>query len=282
MNFSPLLTGNRRFPLRHGLAWIGMVMCGWAMAADGPSNRQETPPSIAHTLTEIRAYLVPRTQTTLSSQIDAAIQTLPVKEGETFATGATLVTFDCATLTAQLNKARTVLQAAKEKNQVMQRLAQLHSVGTLEADASRGEQSQAEADIKFQETRLRGCRIQAPFAGKIANLLAREHQYVTPGHQLMKILDHRHLEMEMVVPSRWLTWLKTKERFTIHIDETGKSYPAAVIRVGAEADPVSQTIKIVGEALGENPELLPGMSGVAVFAPPADATTVSPKTHRAD
>ncbi|MBF0192584.1 MAG: HlyD family secretion protein [Magnetococcales bacterium] len=147
--------------------------------------------------------------------------------------------------------------------------------------AKESAESTAVADIKFQESRLRGCRIQAPFSGKVANLLAREHQYVTPGHQLMKILDHRHLEMEMVVPSRWLLWLQIKDRFTIRIDETGKSYPAAVIRLGAEADPVSQTIKIVGETVGEHPELLPGMSGVALFSPAAGAT-LPPKTQRAD
>ncbi|MEO5345886.1 MAG: efflux RND transporter periplasmic adaptor subunit [Magnetococcus sp. YQC-9] len=233
--------------------------------------------------TEIRAYLVPRTQTTLSAHIDAEIQTLPFKEGDAFNAGATLITFDCATLNAQLNKSRAALQAAKDKNQVMQRLAELHSVGTLEADASRSEQAQAEADVKYQESRLRGCRIQAPFAGRMASLQVREHQYVTPGHNLMKILDHRHLEMEMVVPSRWLGWLKAKNRFTIQIDETGKSYPARVIRLGAEVDPVSQTVKIIGEPIGEPDELVPGMSGVAQFPSPEGASapkgsTVSSKS----
>ncbi|MBF0295243.1 MAG: HlyD family efflux transporter periplasmic adaptor subunit [Magnetococcales bacterium] len=218
--------------------------------------------------TEIRAYLVPRTHTTLSSHIDAEIQRLPVQEGSAFAADALLVAFDCATLAAQHAKAKTALHAAEEKHRVVQRLAELHSVGTLEADASRADRDQAEADVKLHETRLRGCRISAPFAGRVGTLSVRERQYVTTGQALMKILDHRHLEMEMIVPSRWLGWLQPKTKFTMHIDETGKEYPAQVVRLGAEADPVSQSIKIVGALMGDHPDLVPGMSGAAIFTPP--------------
>lgn len=218
---------------------------------------------------DIRAYLVSRTQTTLSAHIDGEIQRLTVKEGDTFVEGAPLVVFDCATLKAQHHKAATALQAAVDKNKVMQRLAALHSIGTLEADASRAEEQQAEADLKLQETRIRGCEIRAPFAGRVATLSMREHQYVTTGQAIMKILDHRHLEMEMIVPSRWLTWMKIKTPFTMQIDETGKRYPSQVIRLAAEADPLSQSLKVVGEVVGEQPDLMPGMSGAAFFSPPS-------------
>lgn len=278
MNFAPESKPPRPFFFP---AWLIVTMLAFpgALLADNTSAAP-TDSRPASPLTEIRAYLVPRVQTTLSAQVDAAIQSLPFKEGDTFAAGATLIAFDCATLNAQLNKARAALTAARDKNQVMQRLAQLHSVGTLEADASRSEQAQAEADVKFQESRLRGCRVPAPFAGRVATLMVREHQFVTPGHNLMKILDHRHLEMEMVVPSRWLGWLKVKERFTIQIDETRKTYPARVLRLGAEVDPVSQTVKIVGEPLDTSAELVPGMSGVARFTQPAETSGAAPSSSK--
>ncbi|NGZ07550.1 MAG: efflux RND transporter periplasmic adaptor subunit [Magnetococcales bacterium] len=267
MIVSCILKGQRTRLFGSGLALAGiMTVSGWVVAAEAPSRKDPMPQ--ASTLTEIRGYLVPRIQTTLAAQIDAQIQTLSVKEGDAFAAGTTLIAFDCTTLNAQLQKAKTALQAAKEKNVVMQRLAKLHSVGTMEADASRAEQAQAEAEVKLHEARQRGCRIQAPFVGKVAALMAREHQYVTPGVALMKIIDHRHLEMEMVVPSFWLRWLKPKMGLSIHIDETGKDYPAQLIRLAAEADPVSQTVKIVAEPTGEPRDLLPGMSGVATFSPP--------------
>ncbi|MBF0147139.1 MAG: HlyD family efflux transporter periplasmic adaptor subunit [Magnetococcales bacterium] len=244
------------------------------MAGASASVRPEIP-SALESQTEIRAYLVPRNHTTLSSHIDAEIQNLFVREGESFVAGATLVLFDCTTLMAQRNKSQTALRAARDKNRVMQRLAELHSVGSMEADAARSELDLATADLKVQESRIRGCKIVAPFSGRVATLSVQEHQYLSPGQVIMKILDHRHLEMEMIVPSRWIVRLKPNSRFSMHIDETGKNYPARVIRIGAEADPVSQSVKMIAELVGEYPDLVPGMSGAATFST-VEAESASP------
>ena len=52
------------------------------------------------------------------------------------------------------------------------------------------------------------CTLNAPFSGRIARLYAEPHAFVSPGKPLMEILDSRRLELQMIVPSRWLTWLK--------------------------------------------------------------------------
>lgn len=264
------MMANRGHLIWRGLTLVGVLAGGVAISGELGNNQNVVP--VSDSKTEIRAYLVSKLQTTLSSHIDAEIQRLSVKEGDTFNEGSPLVIFDCTTLKAQLNKAHTALNAARDKNQVMQRLATLHSVGTMEADAALSEQKQAEAELKLQESRVRGCQISAPFTGRVATLSVRTNQYMTTGQVLMKILDHRHLEMEMIVPSRWLAWLKPKSKFSLHIDETGNHYPAQVIRLGAEADPVSQSVKIVGELIGTHPNLIPGMSGAASFTFPEGVT----------
>lgn len=84
----------------------------------------------------------------------------------------------------------------------------------------------------------------------------------------LEILDDRSLEVELIAPSRWLAWLKPGYAFTVHIDETDKTYPADITRVGGRVDPVSQTIKVFGEIRGEATELMAGMSGRANIPPP--------------
>jgi multidrug efflux pump subunit AcrA (membrane-fusion protein) len=83
----------------------------------------------------------------------------------------------------------------------------------------------------------------------------------------MEILNSRQLELHMIVPSRWLAWLKKGSRFNVRVDELDKDFPARVVRLGASIDPVSQTISVVGEVQGAHPELLPGMSGWAMLKP---------------
>jgi len=76
------------------------------------------------------------------------------------------------------------------------------------------------------------------------------------------------LELEFLVPSTWLSWLRVGGALRVHIDETRKSYPARFIRMGARVDPVSQSIKVVAEINGKPAELMAGMSGrVQVSAP---------------
>jgi membrane fusion protein, multidrug efflux system len=214
---------------------------------------------------EIRAYLVPKQRAPITTRLDAEIVEITVHEGDVVSAQQTLLTFDCAALTAQWSKASAVLNAAKDRYLVMKELLELNSVGSLETKASLSELESATADVDFYEASMHGCVITAPFAGKVSKLEVRAHQFVLEGHPLMEIIDNQRLEMEMVLPSIWLSWLRPGSPFSIKIDETGKKYPAKVIRVGAEADPVSQTFKAIGSINGVYPELVPGMSGAVVF-----------------
>ena len=90
-------------------------------------------------------------------------------------------------------------------------------------------------------------------------------QYVSPGTPLLDILETGQLEVQMIVPSRWLAWLKPGAPFTVEVEELGRRFPAKVRRLGAQIDPVSQTVPVVGVIDSAHPELLPGMSGWAVY-----------------
>ena len=116
---------------------------------------------------------------------------------------------------------------------------------------------------------LTKCVIAAPFSGRVAEQKAREQQYVQPGQPLLEIIDDSVLELEFIVPSRWLAWLKPGHVFRVAIDETGKSFPAKVQRIGARVDPVSQSVKLVAAIDGKFPELMAGMSGRVTMIPPA-------------
>ena len=112
------------------------------------------------------------------------------------------------------------------------------------------------------------CTVSAPFAGRVAEQKVREQQYVQPGQPLLEILDDSSLELEFIVPSRWLVWLKPGQAFHVAIDETGRTYPAKVQRIGARVDPVSQSVKLSAVVDGRFPELMAGMSGKVLMTPP--------------
>jgi len=213
----------------------------------------------------IRTQLNSRNAVTLSSEIAARIASLPLREGDAFRAGQQIVGFDCSLYQSQLRKAEAAVDAANAVLQSNQRMAELNSIGKFEVEQAQARSKEAQAEAASTRLLVGRCGIAAPFAGRIAKRHVAAHQYVTPGNPLLDIVETGQLELQMIVPSKWLAWLKPGAGFTVDVEELGKSYPAKVQRVGAQIDPVSQTVAVFGVVDGNQPGLLPGMSGWAVF-----------------
>ncbi len=213
----------------------------------------------------VRALLTPLTESTLSSQIAGKIRKINVKNGDTFRKGKRLIEFDCDIQNAQLLRAKADLLAAKKTHEGNLRLKEYNSVSETEVAVSAAGVDKSKAIVSLEAARSRMCKIDAPFNGRVIKRIARPFESVTQGQPLIEILDDSQLKVELYVPSRWLLWLKADTRFSIHIDETGKTYPAHVSIIGARVDAVSQSIEITAEIEGDHPELLAGMSGEARF-----------------
>jgi RND family efflux transporter MFP subunit len=179
------------------------------------------------------------------------------------------VGFDCSLQQSLLQKAKAEQNGAQLTVKANQRLLELNSIGQLELDLSRAALDRASAEVGAQQAVLAKCSIQAPYAGRIAEQKVREQQFVQPGQALLDIFDDSVLELEFLVPSHWLGWLKVGQKFDVEIDETKRTYPAKFLRIGARVDPVSQSVKVTAAIDGQFPELIAGMSGRVKVAPPA-------------
>ncbi len=217
----------------------------------------------------IRAQLLPRRYTTLAAEIGAKINRLPVPEGGHFRAGQVLASFDCSVQQALLQKNQAELQAAEKTAQANEALQKLNAVGQVELELSQAAVRKARAELGSHQAVLEKCTLVAPFAGRVAEQRAREQQFLQPGQPVLDILDDSVLELEFIVPSAWLTWLRVGGEFHVAIDETGKRYPARLTRLGARVDPVSQSLKVGAAIQGRHAELMAGMSGRVEIAAPA-------------
>ncbi|MES2534757.1 MAG: efflux RND transporter periplasmic adaptor subunit [Pseudomonadota bacterium] len=218
---------------------------------------------------DIRAQLLPRQFTTIAAEIGAKVSRITVAEGGAFKAGQLLLRFDCSLQQELLEKARAEHSAAELTNNANKRLIEMKSIGQIEADLSRVAVSRAAAEVRVQQVVLAKCSIPAPFSGRISEQKVREQQYVQPGQALLDIIDDSVLELEFLVPSHWLGWLRVGQPLQVEIDETRRSYPAKFIRLGARVDPVSQSIKVAAAINGRFPDLVAGMSGKIQITPPA-------------
>lgn len=231
------------------------------VAALPTSKSADTKPIVATEQRDIRAQLTARRFTTLAAEVGAKISHLPLPEGSRFKSGQTLVKFDCSLQQTQLTKSQAALAGATATWNANKRLLELNSIGKVELDVSEAEVHKSAAEVASMKAILGKCSIAAPYSGFISEQKVREQQYVQAGQILMEIIDDSALELEFIAPSRWLAWLRTGAVFKMLVDETGRSYPAKVLRLGGKVDPVSQSIKVTAIIDGKFPELLTGMSG---------------------
>ncbi|MCG6122853.1 MAG: efflux RND transporter periplasmic adaptor subunit [Microvirga sp.] len=249
-----------------------------AAAQDAPlpgfaGNPFAPPDSATQTFSPtIRAQISPRRQTVLSAEIPGKIVHLEAREGDSFAAGERLAGIDCGAHAARLDRAQAQEQGARRRLETAGRLDRLSSISRLEFDEAISTLAAAEAETALAAIFVARCDVLAPFAGRVAARLAQPHQYVAEGEKLIEIIDDSVLEVELIAPSRWLSWLSPGYRFTVIVDELGRAIEARITRIGARVDPVSQSIRVFGAVVGNADGLVAGMSGEASIAAPHEAT----------
>ena len=237
-----------------------LLVCGPAFSAAAESGSFD-----------VRAQLIARQTTILSSEIAGKVLQLPVREGEAFREWQEIVAIDCAAYRARLGQMDAQVNRATRKLEAQRLLDQRGAIGKMDLDFAEIDLDAAQAEQQLAALDVSRCSIAAPFAGRVAERKVQRFQYVTVGQPIIDILNDRDLEVELLAPSRWLSWLKPGTAFVVRIDELGRDFPAIVTRIGPRIDPVSQSVKIYGRVDGEFTELMAGMSGLARLSPRAEA-----------
>lgn len=246
------------------LRFVASVLGGFCLLVQAPSVLAQAAAGTDQD-GRIRVQLTALNDLVVSSEVAARIERITVRDGDAFRSGALLVSFDCRTLEAQLEKSMATRDGARHHLETVQRLAELDSVGKLEADQARAKARETVADVHMVQSTLGKCRIFAPFSGRVVQRMASDHQFVNAGTPLLALVDTRAIEVRLVVPSRWLSWLKVGSPLQIRLDDLEKTVDAKVKRIGARVDPISQSVELVALVTGSTAGLLPGMSGWATF-----------------
>ena len=186
--------------------WLAGVLVACCLLVLAPSLRAQATAGTDQD-GRIRVQLAALNDLVVSSEVAARIERIPVRDGDAFRAGALLVSFDCSTLEAQLEKAKASRDGARQHLETVQRLAELNSVGKLEADQAQAKARETAADVQMVQSTLSKCRIAAPFSGRVVERLASDHQFVNAGTPLLSLVDTSAIEVRLIVPSRWLAWL---------------------------------------------------------------------------
>ena len=214
---------------------------------------------------ESRALVVASQEAILYSELAARIENIAVKEMQRFKKGDLLIQFDCSLYEAQKDVVSANANSALIKLKSDEQMLQMRSIGKYELELSISEYEKAKSELRIAELNVERCQIKAPFDGAVEEVVVNTFETIQPQVELMKIIQTEVLELEMVVSSEWISWLKIGHPIKVYIDEIQKEFNATISGIGANVDAVSQTIQLKGTITDTSPALLPGMSGRVVF-----------------
>ena len=213
----------------------------------------------------VRVLILPAGETTLASPVQGKIAQLHVGLGVAFKKGAVLVSLDCDEPRARLAMAQADQAAATDQYEAKLRMQGLEQASDVEVAMAASAVAKAKAQVDLFQFQISQCSVRAPWDGRTAKLHVRSFMTVAAGQPMLDLVRSGLLLMKLNVPSSWVAKVAMGQEFDVTIDETGNSYRARVHRINGRVDPVSQTIELEAAMLKSHPDLLPGMSGVAVF-----------------
>ncbi len=248
-------------PLQNNIVPLLFALALLVITSDAKAQRKVDTEEMQ---TRILVYSAARVE--VRTELYARIVEIPFGEGLNFAKGDILIRFDCARYDAERKAARASANAANIDHRTKRKLLKFQAVGKDEVKLAAAQSAKAHAELKVHQVRAQQCQYAAPFDGRIVEKHVNTHEFSGADKPLLTILNDNALELQLVVPSTWYRWMKSGQKFNFVLDETGETHGGIITRIGAQVDPVSQTIKVIAGFQKTPGKVLAGMSGTAFFA----------------
>lgn len=287
-------------PVENKMGWntekiLLILLCG-GLAACGPRDEPVQPagtsaalPAIQAAIVEVRNVSVPLrvevtgqvasvTQATLSSQIQAAVKEVRVREGTSVKKAETLVLLDDRDLRADLARAEAEADNAKAHLKRMRDLFTQDSVARQELENAERTFKVAEANRAAARTRVSYTVVTAPFNGLVTEKLIHAGELASPGRPLLRLEDPQHLRLEVTVAEGDLKSLSRGDQVPVTIDAlAGQSLAGSVAQILPTGDPATHTV-LVKIDLPSTSGLTAGMFGRMQLDKGTGRTLVVPRT----
>ena len=223
-------------------------------------------PAVSGALTAAR-------QANIRAQVGGSLVALPVDRGQHVEAGATVAKISSRDLESAFESskvavasAETALKVATAEHQRTETLVKGGALATRELDQTRNAVSNAEAQLAAARARqssvwqqIDDTTVRAPFAGIVSARPASVGDIVTPGTELLTIIDPSSLRLEALVPSDQIQAVKPGAPVHVSIRGVPDKVIGTVDRVSPSADPVTRQVSIFVAVPNRDGKLIAGL-----------------------
>jgi len=204
-------------------------------------------------------------RTTITSQLEGWVMTVPVRENQSIARGALLTLVDSTEYALRVAQARADLRNAEaDFQQIILFDDEIADPSVREERRrlarSRSGLEQREVELRRAELELARTRVVAPFDGRAANLRVVEGQYVTPGTELLTIVDLDPIKVEVQVLESELAFLTQGRSAQITFAAyPGERFAGSIETLNPVVDPDTRTGRVTVHLRNADGRIKPGM-----------------------
>jgi membrane fusion protein (multidrug efflux system) len=204
-------------------------------------------------------------RTTLQSRVDGIIDTIAVQENRGVSEGGLLLQVDTTEYALALARARAnhvSAQASYEEMIFFDDEITDPAIRAERARLSRARSGLAQAEVTLQEATLDLAQtsVKAPFPGRVADLRVVEAQHVSPGTELMTIVDLDPIKVEVQVLEAEIGYLTEGRRATVTFAAfPGETFTGRVSTINPVVDPEFRTARVTLILSNPQGRIKPGM-----------------------
>ena len=236
----------------------------------------EPPAGLLSSAPAVKAVLFPRQEALIAVKIDGTVLRHYYLVGQRFNAGDVITQIDdshyrlmAARSEAQKLEAATLATIAADAYDAQRKLYEENMQSKVELDRREAELATARSrkkitDAEYSEAilNLSYCRITAPFAGRVEEILIREHETVRNGQPVIRIIGDRELLAVVNLPVKLLPKVKGQLSFRFPEGPEGKKVSGRVFEISPRADYRSGTIEVKVLINNADGALTSGMTGV--------------------
>jgi len=189
-------------------------------------------------------------RTVLTAQVEGWVEAVQVRENDRVARGDALVVVDSTEYALEVAQARADLRNAQADFEQMILFDDEVDDPGIRADRrrvarSRSGMEQREVDLRRAELELERTRVTAPFEGRAADLRVVEGQYVTPGTEILTIVDLDPIKVEVQVLESELAFLAEGRSAEVTFAAyPGERFTGRVETINPVVDPETRTGRV--------------------------------------
>lgn len=274
-------------PRAHVAVLLALAALGCAKGGPGGGFGGGMPPMPAETAVVTKERVFDRFEAvgtveasdaiTVVSEIDAAVVSLPFREGQPIARGGLIARLDDDQLRAEVDRTSAVRDQAKATYERVKEVVGQGAGSAQDLDDAAAGLKVAEANLALARTRLSKTRITAPFSGLVGSKRVSPGAYLRAGTAITDLAQVQTLKVTFSVPERYLGKLQRGSAVSVSTTAfPGYALTGKIDVIDPTLDPGTRSAQVIARVPNPGNRFRPGMSAniSAVLSERMNALTI--------